>query len=209
MDLELVIGTRQWSSWSLRAWLALKHLGIEFRTTEVPLRTPESGVRIRHCSPSGKVPVLIHEQLTIWDSLAIAEYAHELAGGAGWPGDRDARAVARSISAEMHSGFPALRTNWPMEAASTGLAVALTAEAERDVARICELVGACRLRHAGAGPWLFGDWCIADAMYAPVALRFHSYGASLEPAVAEWVATVLASAPIAEWIAAARADIRN
>src|SRR4051812_46018622 len=121
--LTLVIGTKNLSSWSLRPWMALKHLDINFDEIELPLDTPEFQQRIEKYSSTRRVPVLIDGETKIWDSLAICEYANELSNGKGWPNDRQARAWARSVSAEMHSGFQALRNTWPMKAASTGLKV--------------------------------------------------------------------------------------
>jgi glutathione S-transferase len=205
--MELVIGNRQWSSWSLRAWLALEHLGLDFVTTAVPLRTPDTRARIAVLSPSGKVPVLIDGEQRIWDSLAIAEYASELAGGRGWPSERARRAHARSVAAEMHAGFAALRELWPMEAATLGLEVPLTGEAARDVERIEGVWQDCRHRHAPAGPWLFGEWTIADAMFAPIVLRFRSYGARVPPACQAYMDTVLEDPPMRSWLAAAEREI--
>ena len=205
--MELVIGDRQWSSWSLRAWLALEHLGIEFATTVVPLRTPQTQARIAVLSPSGKVPVLIDGEHRVWDSLAIAEYANELAGGRGWPAERADRAHARAVAAEMHAGFAALRSTWPMEAATLGLDVPLTRDAARDVERIEGLWQDCRHRYGSAGPWLFGTWTVADAMYAPIVLRFRSYGARVSPVVQAYMDQVLADPALRQWLAAAEREL--
>src|SRR5215831_18003732 len=132
----LILGTKNLSSWSLRAWLTLKKLGIAFEELELPLDTPEYYRRIEEFSPTRRVPALVDGALKIWDSLAICEYANELSGGKGWPADARERARARAISAEMHSGFTALRSLWTMRAAATGLDVPLTDEAASDVARI-------------------------------------------------------------------------
>jgi glutathione S-transferase len=204
-SLVLVVGDRQLSSWSLRPWILLKHLGLPFREVRLPLDTPEFGMRIVEYSPTRRVPVLVDGGLTVWDSLAICEYASELAGGRGWPDDTAHRAHARSISAEMHSGFAALRSRWPMQASST-LQVDLDAQGRKDVARIDELWQVALRERRAPGPWLFGRYSIADAMYAPVVLRFNTYGADLSPASRKYVETTLADPWIAEWIADARAE---
>jgi glutathione S-transferase len=200
----LVIGTKKLSTWSLRSWLALRHFDIVFDEVELPLDTPEYYRRIEEISPTRRVPVLVDGDLRIWDSLAICEYVNELSGGAGWPKEREARAQARSICAEMHSGFQALRNCWPMQAGATNLRVALNNDARADIDRIQSIWSECRSRHRDAGPWLFGSYSIADAMYAPVVLRFESYGAQLTDASHEYTSTVLADKHLRAWIDAAR-----
>jgi glutathione S-transferase len=200
----LVIGTKNLSSWSLRAWFALKNLRIAFEELELPLDTPEYYRRIEEYSPTRRVPALIDGALKIWDSLAICEYANELSGGKGWPTDSHERAHARAISAEMHSGFAALRTLWTMRAAAIDLNVPLTDEAASDVARIDAIWKDCRSRYGNRGPWLFGSFSIADAMYVPVVLRFRSYGARVSETARQYMATALADQHLQAWIAAAR-----
>lgn len=200
--LTLVIGTKNLSSWSLRAWFALKHLDVDFDEIELPLDTPEYYRRVAQYSPTHRVPVLIDGDTKIWDSLAICEYANELSGNKGWPHDRMMRAQARSMSAEMHSGFQALRALWPMDAATIGLSVALDDEAFRDVTRIDALWSECRQKYGTRGQWLFGDFSLADAMYAPVVLRFRTYGAQLSSAAQEYVATTLSDPYLRAWIEA-------
>ncbi|HKE94526.1 MAG TPA: glutathione S-transferase family protein [Povalibacter sp.] len=204
--LSLVIGNKQLSSWSLRPWLLLRHLDLPFREIALTLDTPEFQPAIRAYTPAGRVPVLLDGDLRIWDSLAIIEYLHEKSGGQAWPADAAHRAHARSISAEMHSGFAALRERWPMQAASRNLNVPLSAEALVNVTRIDELWQHCRTRHAAAGPWLFGTYSAADAMYAPVVLRFNTYGAALSPLSAAYVQRTLDDRHVGEWIAAAHAE---
>jgi glutathione S-transferase len=148
--------------------------------------------------------VLEHGALRIWDSLAICEYAAELAG-AGWPKDRAARAVARAVCAEMHAGFGALRSQWPMNARAEGRRTDPNADRAADIARIAELWNDCRTRFGANGPWLFGEYSVADAMYAPVVLRFRTYGARHEGA-AGYTSTVLADPALREWLAAAAAE---
>jgi len=150
--------------------------------------------------------VLVDGELRVWDSIAICEYASERAGGRGWPADRAARALARSISAEMHSGFAALRSTWPMQAASRGLEVPLTPQARADVTRVDAIWSDCR-RQSG-GPWLFGErYSIADAMYAPVAMRFLSYGAELSASAREYLDHALSDAHLQEWIRGAEHEL--
>ncbi len=203
--LRLVTGDRQLSSWSLRPWILLRNLGLAFEEIRLRLDTPEFESRIGSLSPTRRVPVLIAGSLTVWDSLAICEYASELAHGAGWPEEAAQRAQARAISAEMHSGFQALRTQWPLQSAST-LDVQLDRHAQADVARVDAIWQSC-LAHGGQGPWLFGRYSIADAMYAPVVLRFNTYGAELSPPSRAYAAAVLADPWIRQWVAEAASEI--
>ena len=174
----LLIGSKNYSSWSLRPWLFLRKAAFEF--TEQIVHFDESGyqARIAAVSPSHRVPLLIDADTKIWDSLAICEYAAE-STHRGLPGDRIARARARSVAAEMHSGFQALRNECPMNVRARNRRVPLTPELQADVARIDEIWSGCRKEHGNAGGWLFGDFSIADAMFAPVFFRFQTYGAAL------------------------------
>lgn len=202
----LVIGDKQLSSWSLRPWMLLRHLGLEFAELSLPLDTPRFHAEIGRWSPTARVPVLVDGDLRIWDSLAICEYATERAGGRGWPADRAARAVARALSAEMHTGFAALRGTWPMQAASRGLDVPLTPQARADVARVDAIWSSCRATYGG--PWLFGErYSAADAMFAPVALRFLSYGAELSEGARRYFDHALADAHLQEWIRGAEREL--
>jgi glutathione S-transferase len=203
--LTLVIANKNYSSWSLRAWLFMKHAGIEFQEMVIPLDTPETREQIDHYSPSGRVPVLRHGKLCVWDSLAICEYVAELTG-TGWPKNGEARAVARAVSAEMHSGFTTLRSLWPMNARARNRRTALTAALEADIERIDEIWNDCRGRFGGAGPWLFGEYTVADAMYAPVVLRFNTYSARISQTARWYMASVLEDAPLQEWLQAARQE---
>jgi len=206
--LTLVIGDKQLSSWSLRPWILLRHLGLPFDEVSLPLDTARFRQEIGRWSPTGRVPVLLHGELRVWDSIAICEYASELAGGAGWPEDRSHRAVARSVSAEMHSGFQALRSAWSMQATSRGIDVPPTSEVSADVNRIDAIWRDCRTRHGSHGPWLFGDrYTIADAMYAPVALRFTTYGARLSEAAVRYRDHVLADPHLQDWIRGAEHEV--
>jgi len=204
-DLLLTIGNRNYSSWSLRPWILMKHLGLAFDERLMPLDTPEFARDIAAASPTKRVPILKHGALLVWDSLAICEYVSDLAGR-GWPPDRAARAVARSVCAEMHAGFSILRSQWPMNARAEGRHTAPNPERTAEIARIEELWSDCRQRFGAGGPWLFGEYSVADAMYAPVVLRFRTYGARLGAPAATYVATALADAYLREWIDAARAE---
>ena len=206
--LTLVIGDKQLSSWSLRPWILLRHLGLPFEEVRLPLDTPRFFDEIGRWSPTGRVPVLLDGDLRIWDSIAICEYASELAGGAGWPVDGRLRAIARSISAEMHSGFQALRSAWSMQATSRGVEVPPTPQVSADVQRIDAIWSDCRARHGRRGPWLFGErYTIADAMYAPVVLRFTTYGARLSDAAAHYRDHALGDPHLQEWLRGAAHEI--
>ena len=204
-SITLFIGNHNYSSWSLRPWILLRHLGLEFDEEVIPLDQPETRARIEAVNPAGRLPLLRHAGLDVWDSLAICEYACELAG-AGLPRDRATRARARSAAAEMHAGFSTLRATWPMNARASGRRTPMTPALERDVNRIIELWNGCRGRYAAGGPWLFGEYSLADAMYAPVALRLRTYGAAVGGLAGDYLATVLADAHIGAWVAAAVAE---
>lgn len=204
-QLTLIIGNRNYSSWSLRPWILLQHLGLEFTEQQIPLDLADSAARIRAVNPAGRVPVLRHGELVIWESIAIGEYLCELAGK-GLPPERAARAQARSVSAEMHSGFQTLRAHWPMNARALGRHTAMTAALQSDITRIDNIWCQCREQHGAAGPWLFGDYSLADAMYAPVVLRFRTYDAQLSGAAQQYRDTVLADPALREWLAAAAAE---
>jgi glutathione S-transferase len=183
----------------------MKHLGLDFEERVMPLDTPEFTRDIASASPTRRVPFLKHGPLLVWDSLAICEYVCELAGR-GWPADRTARAVARSVCAEMHAGFSILRSQWPMNARAEGRHTAPNPERAADIARVEDLWADCRGRFGAGGPWLFGEYGVADAMYAPIVLRFRTYGARLRDGSAAYVATVLADAHMREWLASAAAE---
>jgi glutathione S-transferase len=202
-DLTLVIGSRNYSSWSLRPWILLRHLGIEFRLREFQFGSPEFEAEIPKLSPTRLVPVLIHGELRVWESLAICEYVSELAGGRGWPEDAATRAQARSVAAEMHAGFHALRQACPMNARASGRRVALTAPLERDLRRIGAIWSGCRRDHGERGPYMFGEFSVADAMYAPVVLRVRSYGLPLSGLATRYLETMLADRWLGEWMEAA------
>ena len=177
----LLIGSKNYSSWSLRPWVFLREAAFRFTEQIVHFDQSDYQAQIAAKSPSRRVPLLIDDGVKIWDSLAICEYAAE-STGRGLPGDRLARARARSVAAEMHSGFQALRNECPMNVRARDRRVPQTPELRADVARIDEIWSSCRKEHGGGGDWLFGDFSIADAMFAPVFFRFQTYGASLSPA---------------------------
>jgi glutathione S-transferase len=206
-DYQLVIGTKTWSSWSLRPWLLMRQFNLPFDEVMVTLRTPETASALLAHSPSGKVPALIDGTLTVWDSLAIVEYladAHPEV--AIWPRDRVTRALARCVSAEMHSGFQALRQNCPMDFNARGLKPTDPAAIAADVARIQTIWTRC-LAQSG-GPFLLGAFSAADAMYAPVVSRFVSYGIALPAPLAAYAPTIMALPAMAEWSRASAEEQR-
>ena len=205
MALTLVIGNKNYSSWSLRPWLMLKGAGLPFEEVNVPLYTDAADKqRILDHAPSGKVPILIDDDVTIWDSLAIIEYLAERFPQAGvWPTDRAARALARSISAEMHSGFMALRNECGMNIHRPVQAKVLSADAKGNVARVDEIWRDCRKRFGKDGSFLFGRFSAADAMFAPVVHRFLTYAVDVSPEARGYIATMTAFGPFREWTDAA------
>lgn len=207
--LKLVIGNYNYSSWSLRAWLHLRASGIEFEVERLALFSEDWPQCVAQYSPAGRVPVLRDEDLAVWDSLAIIEYVIERYPEAvGWPKDRYARARARSISAEMHSGFIAIRNELPQNIRLRRKLSPneLSAACRHQLERIDAIWSDCRSAGTCAGPWLFGSLSVADIMFAPVALRLITYGITLSDKAEEFVSAVRDFVPIAEWIAAAEAE---
>ena len=199
----LVVGSKNYSSWSLRPWLLLRHYAVAFDEIVLPLDTPEFNERIRNHSPTGRVPVLHDGEVRVWDSLAIVEYANERwLGGRGWPADAAARALARAISAEMHSGFAALRSELPMNCRKRVQNHPASEQAQADIAQVKAIWREMRARYGTDGPFLFGAFGIADAMYAPVALRFVSYDVALDPVERAYADTILALPAMQDWLAA-------
>jgi glutathione S-transferase len=172
----LIMGNKNYSSWSLRPWLLMKHVGLTFAERVLPLDTAEFTRDVGAVSPTR------------------------------WPRDRAARAVARAVCAEMHSGFSVLRSQWPMNARATDRHTAPSAERQAEMARIEDLWDDCRSRFGAHGPWLFGEFSVADAMYAPVVLRFRTYGADVRESARTYMATVLADTHMLDWLAAAAAE---
>jgi glutathione S-transferase len=208
MAVKLVIGNKNYSSWSMRPWLALRANNIDFEEIFIPLYTGEADKqRILSFTHSGKVPVLIDGDVTIWDSLAIIEYVAERFPEARlWPEDRARRAHARSIAAEMHSGFLALRNECGMNLHRPIGAIALSAEARANVARIEQIWIECRERYGKTGPFLFGDFSGADAMFAPVVHRFRTYAIEVAPEARDYIDTMMGSAAFQEWSRAGLAE---
>jgi len=207
MDLILIIGSKRWSSWSLRPWIALKQAALPFEERLIALRRPDTKTRILEKSPSGKVPLLIDGDILVWDSLAILEHIAVRFPDAGlWPRDLGPLALARSISAEMHSGFAPLRRELPMDIASRLPQPDLSGDAIADIARVQAIWRDARARFGKDGPFLFGRFTIADAMFAPVAGRFQTYGVALDPVCEAYVKTIMSLPAIAEWSQAASAE---
>ena len=205
--LELVIGNKVYSSWSLRPWLALKHAGVAFSEIRISLYVPGSKKEMLRHAGSGKVPILKHGALSIWDSLAICEYLAESFPAARlWPESVAERATARSISAEMHSGFTTIRSTMPFNCRARDRHVMRTPDVDAEVKRVEEIWNGCRARHQTQGPWLFGRFTIADAMFVPVALRFVTYGVELAGPARDYMDTVETHPPVQEWIASAREE---
>jgi len=204
-DFTVVIGNKNYSSWSLRGWLMARIACIEFEEIIVPLDLPETQPTIRKHSPSGRVPVLLHRGLAVWESLAIAEYLNDLKPEAGlWPASPAARAHARSISAEMHAGFAELRNNMPMNVRASYPGKGMTPQVRADIERITGLWRDCRKRFAGAAAkdegFLFGGISAADAMYAPVATRLRTYGVQLDSDTEAYCTAILGYSPMKAWI---------
>jgi glutathione S-transferase len=203
-ELTLVIGSKNNSSWSLRPYLALAHTGQPFAEVLVPLDEPDTAAKISQHSPSGRVPALRHGALIIWDSLAICEYLAETFPQARlWPQDKEARAVARSVTAEMHSSFSALRQNMTMDIRARKPGKGRAPGVAEDIARIQALWNDCRARFGQGGPFLFGHFTIADAFYAPVVTRFVTYEVELDPVSRAYRDAVLELPALKTWTQAA------
>jgi glutathione S-transferase len=201
--MKLVIGSKNYSSWSLRSWLLLRQAGIAFE--EIPLRftAPDFKKQVLRYSPAGRVPVLIDGSLSIWDSLAIAEYvAENFADQMLWPSDRKQRAEARSVCAEMHSGFPALRSQMPMNVGASLPGRGWNIDVQRDIARI-NAIWAGRGRFTAAGPFLFGRFSVVDAYFAPVVWRFNTYQPDLPAQALDYVRMMLKLPAMQAWAAEA------
>jgi glutathione S-transferase len=202
----LYIGDAHISSWSLRPFLALRHAGFQVEPRLIRLRQAGSKSEILKVSPNGKVPCLHHGDLIIPDSLAICEYAHDLAPNAKlWPEDRAIRAHARAISCEMHSGFAGLRRDLPMDMLNR-VATPLAAgdDALADIERVKQIWTGCRMKYAGLGPYLLGHFTIADAMFAPVVSRFTTYNVETSPVIADYIAAMWQDYAMTEWLALAK-----
>jgi glutathione S-transferase len=210
---ELIIGDKNISSWSLRPWLALKAFALPFTEIPIKLRQPETPASIRRHSPSGKVPALRDGGLVVWDTLAIIEFlAERHPDKAVWPASPEARAIARSISAEMHSGFQALRNECPMDFVNSLPFPEASDNTRADIARIVAIWRDCRRRFGRAGPFLFGEFSAADAMYAPVASRFTTYRVDLpafgdDGTAASYRETMMAMPEMLAWAEESRREV--
>jgi glutathione S-transferase len=202
MALTLVIGNKNYSSWSFRPWIAMKAAGVAFDEQVISLNDPAFKATLLKLSPAGKVPVLCDGATCVWESLAIMEYLAETNPGL-WPADTAARAHARALAAEMHAGFPALRGHCPMNFWRPVRRRDLPDAVAADVRRIDAMWAECRARFGTGGPFLFGRFSAADAMYAPVVSRFHTYGIEVGATARDYMAAVMALPAWAEWKAAA------
>ena len=199
----LVIANKLYSSWSLRPWLLLKQFGIPLDEILIPLDLPDTKQRVLKHSPAGKVPILVDGDATVWESIAIMEYAGDALGAPVWPQDRAARAMARSVAAEMHAGFFALRSACPMNLGKKYAAKDRGEAVARDVARFSEIVRQARERFGDGGPFLFGAFSAADAMYAPLVTRLDTYSVDLDATTRAYADAILALPAFREWRAAA------
>ena len=207
--MQLVIGNKNYSSWSFRPWIAMKALGIPFEEILIPFGTPlgnpDFKQRLAAFTPAGLVPVLIDGEVQVWETLAIMEYlAEKFPDKRLWPADRIARAQARAISSEMHAGFAALRGECPMNIRRPVRERALPEAARANVARVDAICSDCRARYGG--PFLFGAFCAADAMYAPMVARLNTYGIEVGDAARAYMDAVMALPAWVEWRAAALAE---
>lgn len=207
-QLTLVIGNKNYSSWSLRPWLAMKQVGLDFKEVRIALYTPTAPQEIRQYSPAGKVPILLDDSLTVWDSLAICEHlAEHYPTKHWWPKDKAARVVARSVSAEMHSGFQTLRQNMPMNCRARLPGKGMSSNVQADIDRITAIWRDCRQNFGGGGEMLFGEFTIADAMFAPLVSRFTTYGVQLDPISSAYAEAIWALPAMQEWATAAQTEM--
>jgi glutathione S-transferase len=195
----LVIANKVYSSWSLRPWLLMKQLGVAFEEILIPLDLPDTKARNLQHSPAGKVPILIDGDVTVWESLAIMEYVADAFGAPVWPLGREARAMARSVAAEMHSGFSHLRTHCPMNLGRKYATRDRGAGVAADVARFSDIVRQARERFGEGGPFLFGAFSAADAMFAPLATRLDTYSIPLDAGTRSYLDAVLSLPAFGEW----------
>ncbi len=205
--MKLVIANKNYSSWSLRPWLLLRHADIPFEEEKLSFNAPDFKERVRRYSPTGQVPVLVDADITVWDSLAIAEYVAETFPEKKlWPEARTMRARARCLCAEMHSGFAAMRSHMGMNCELVLPNVLFDVNVQRDVDRIVTMWRECRERSAAEGPFLFGRFSIADAYFAPVTLRFVTYGTSLPEIARQYVDTITGLPAMKDWVREGRAE---
>ena len=204
---QLVIGNKNYSSWSLRPWVLMQVANISFREISLNIYTPEGKQQLQQYSETAKVPVLIHQDITIWDSLAIAEYLAEQHPDKNlWPSTTAARAQARAVVSEMHSGFTGVRNALPMNCRRNITLTTIDPASQRDIERISHIWRDCRTRFGGEGNFLFGQFSIADAFYAPIVIRFHGYGISLGNIERDYMESMLALPAMRQWINAGRQE---
>jgi glutathione S-transferase len=207
MKLELVIGNKNYSSWSMRPWVLLRQAQIPFQEVQLKFDDETRVIGVEKYSPTGKVPVLLIDGEPVWDTLAICETVAELHPKKNfWPEDELARRVARSICAEMHSGFQAMRGRMPMNIRGSHPGKGMTPESRKDIDRVVAIWTGCRERFGGAGNFLFGRFSIPDAFYAPVVMRFQTYGVKLPPAAQAYCEAVQALAAVREWVEAGKRE---
>ena len=207
MSFELYIGDKSLSSWSLRPWLAMKQFDIPFAENVIRLHTPETPANLARVSPAGQVPVLVHDGRKIWDSLAILEYLADLFPERRfWPEALETRALARCVAAEMHSGFQDVRQGWPMNLRRPKSHEPLPGAGDKQRLRVEAIWRECREKYGEQGPFLFGHFTNADAMYAPVVTRFETYGGDIAPDIRAYMDAVLAIPAMREWYAGAAAE---
>lgn len=215
VNYQLVVGDKNYSSWSLRPWLLMRMFEIPFGEINVDIYNEGARERVLEHVPSAKVPALKVGGLTIWDTIAIIEYLAEThTGCAIWPSGKEARAIARAVSAEMHSGFASLRTEMPMDMNSDKRVDSVSQEVGYDVTRILEIWRTCRNAHGSGGPFLFGAFSAADAMFAPVTSRFQTYGVNVadfgdDGTGKTYCETVLGLEPVKDWMSQGRAQIEE
>jgi glutathione S-transferase len=206
--MQLFIGDKNYSSWSLRAWLMLIKSRVKFNEVKLNLDTPEFYKQLESVTPTLKVPTLIDDGIAVWDSLAICEYISDAyMSGSGWPAEQRAKAKARALACEMHSGFNGVRSEIPMNIRATRY-VELSEQAKKDIARIEHIWSEQIQEYAEHGDWLFGQWSIVDAMFAPVVLRFKTYGITLNKNASRYMETVLNCPDLKCWIADALKETR-
>jgi len=204
--IKLVIGNKNYSSWSMRPWLLLKNFEVPFEEINIPLYQSNTAEKLGPLSPSLKVPALLHWETTVWDSIAICEYISEqMLEGRGWPLNPRRRAVARSVCAEVHSEFPHLKKEWPMNCKAS-FELFMTEEIADEVARIDAIWSCCKRKHGSGGEYLFGRFSIADCMFAPMAVCFDAYGAELTGEAHRYVDTLLANPWVGQWIREGRQE---
>jgi glutathione S-transferase len=208
MKPKLIIGNKNYSTWSLRSWLLLREAGIDFDEQRILLDVADTAADIAGVNPAGTVPVLQLDDTVIWDTLAIAEtVAERWPQKQLWPEDAQLRAYARSICAEMHSGFPVLRDCMPMNCRAMGRKVPLPDVLTDEIDRVITIWSECHRKYSGDSGWLFGQFGIADAMFAPVVLRFRTYGVNLPESAGFYPHRVLESEAMQEWLAAAECEV--